>query len=182
MKKKLLIVIVALLVLATCSAGAYYLGTKNSKTVVVASSDPQNNQNETKSSKSLDLGAIMSAAKTKFPTVTETKVYTEKNDPNGTLGKPGYYVAGAAFFDSRTDYTVDESNPNSWGADAGGGIEVYSTSKDAATRADYLKGFQGSALTDPGAYKLVDKLILRASDKLTKSQQDEIIAFLESQI
>lgn len=175
---KLLLVLLAIVIIG---GAAYFLGGNNDKTVVVSSSGSQSEPKT--NTREINLEAIMTATKAKFPTVKETKIYTEQNDPNKQLGKAGYYVAGAAFWDTRTDFTVSEDDPNSWGVDAGGGIEAYATNADAEKRADYFKSLQGGgALTDPGAYKQIDKFVVRASSSLSKSQQDEVIAFLSSQV
>lgn len=179
MNKKLLIL--GIIVLLSISAGAYYLGTQNSKTVVVTSAQkPSSSQAATtKQKKEVDLVAAMNAVKAKFPTVEQSYIYTEQQDPNNNLGKPGYYVAGANFYDTRTSTPPDGA---AFGTDSGGAIEVYSTSADAAKRADYLKSFQGNGMLDPGAYKQVGRFVLRASSKYTKSQQDEVLAFLVTQV
>ncbi|AHB42296.1 hypothetical protein RAAC3_TM7C00001G0439 [Candidatus Saccharibacteria bacterium RAAC3_TM7_1] len=124
------------------------------------------------------LSEIMDATKGNFSTVTETKVFNEENDPNGTLGKAGSYSHGAAFWDSRTEYTSEDST---WGTDAGGAIEVFANEEDATSRTETLQGTQGTIL-DAGAVEQVGNVVLRASSKLPASQQNEIIAFLKSQL
>lgn len=179
MNKKILIL--GIIALAAIGAGAYYLGARNSKTVVVSSDSKSSSSPaaEVKQKKEVDLVAVMNALKAKYPTVEQSYIYTEQQDPNGNLGKPGYYIAGANFYDTRTGTLPDGE---AFGTDSGGAIEVYSTESDASKRADYLKSFQGNAMLDPGAYKQAGKFVLRASPKYTKSQQDEVLAFLASQV
>ena len=124
------------------------------------------------------LASTMAAMEEEYETVIETKVFTEANDPNNTLGKPGSYTHGAAFWDTRTEYTGEDPT---WGTDAGGAIEVFATTEDAASRAETLRSTQGTIL-DAGAVEQVDNVVIRVSSKLSASQQNEIIAFLKSQL
>lgn len=85
------------------------------------------------SKKDIDLDNIMKMIKVQIPTVKETKIHNKNNDPNNNIGKPGYYIAGAAFYDERTGlgYPEDED----WGTDYGGSIEVY---KNVAQKVNYM--------------------------------------------
>lgn len=140
-------------------------------------------QPETK--KELDLAVIMQNVQNTFPTVQEVKVFTEANDPYNNLGKPGYYTAGAAFWDTRTKYSEEYTTADQkgkWGASAGGSIEIYASDEDAKKRVDYMQAFTGNPLTEPGAFKQIGSAVIRASKDLSKSQQDEIMAYLETKI
>lgn len=135
--------------------------------------------------KELDLAIIMENVKTNFSTVQEVKVFNEANDPYNNLGKTGYYTAGAAFWDTRTEYSeeyISDDEKGKWGASAGGSIEVYPSNEEAKKRIDYMQGFVGNALLEPGAFKQLDNIVIRASSKLAKSQQDEIMVYLEAQV
>jgi hypothetical protein len=175
---KTAIIIGGALILVGIGTGGWLLArsTKNSSTEVSVTVTPQA---AAKPTAQYDLAELMAAAKARFPTVTTTKVYTEETDPNNVMGKPGKYVAGAAFLDSRAGVTGEE-----WGADGGGGIEVYKTEEDAEKRVAYFNELvaSGSPLVSPGAYKQVGVVVVRASDALAKSQQDEIIAFLAEKV
>jgi hypothetical protein len=175
-KTVVITVIVAILVLLIIGGGVYYFvwGNKTQVTTSNGTASVQSNTNK----KQLNVEQILANVKSKFPSVTEIKVYSEQNDPNNQLGKPGYYIAGGAFVDSRTGDTLS----GNWGAEAGGSIEIYQTEADAAKRVEYLKQFQGNALLDPGAFKQVGVVVVRASSKLTASQQAEIIDYLASQV
>ena len=134
--------------------------------------------------KKLDVTTVLDAVKSKYETVTKTKVFSEETDPNNTLGKTGSYVEGGAFWDTRTKYSNDgevEEEKARWGTDAGGAIEIFKTTADAADRLNSLKAAQGSIL-DPGAARRVDNVILRVSYKYPASLQDEILTFLEGQV
>ena len=184
---------VTILIIAT-AAGTYYIVSSQSSTQSTDQTTTTPTSNNTTQQATvntapvveqpLDLETIMGNVKTQFTTVQDTKIYTEENDPNDNqLGKPGFYTAGAAFWDTRTKFSEEYSEEKgAWGVEAGGSIEVYATEQDAATRAAYLNQFAGNALLDPGALQQVGKVVVRASYKFTKSQQDEIIAFLAEQV
>jgi len=174
-------VLLLLLIGAGLAGGGYYVGTQKDKTddkqapakTTVVTEKPQT------TNKKIDLPTIMANLQKKFPTVQQTYIYTEQRDPNGNLGKAGYYVAGAEFYDTGTNTAPDGE---AFGADSGGAIEVYASTADAIKRVDYLKQFQGDAALDPGAFKQVGVNVIRASSKYTKSQQDEVINYLTTQL
>ncbi|MBI2798553.1 hypothetical protein HYX70_04695 [Candidatus Saccharibacteria bacterium] len=175
-KTAIIVVIAIIVALLVVGGGAYYFiwGNKTQVTTNNGTASVESNTNK----KQLNVEQILANVKAKYPTVTEVKIYSEQNDPNNQLGKPGYYIAGGAFADSRAG-GISDSN---WGAEAGGSIEIYQTEADAAKRTEYLKQFQGNALLDPGAYKQIGVVIVRASSKLTASQQAEIVDYLASQV
>lgn len=126
--------------------------------------------------KQYNVKSILSSVKSKFRTVTDTKVYTEKNDPNGTLGKPGSYIQGGAFADSRVedcDTTADD-----WATECGGSVEVYRDGEEAQARVEYLANFQTGILS-AGSSKQVGSVVIRTSNDLQKSQQDELTSYIE---
>ena len=119
-------------------------------------------------------GADIASALKTIDTVDGVCIVTENNDPNGELNKKGGYIAAVYFSDNRADLE-SKSNPYSnykdicdEGTDAGGQIEVYSTTKDAKDRADYLSGFSG-ILGDgyDGGY---GTSVIRISNKMTATQ------------
>ena len=57
-----------------------------------------------------DINEVLNAVTAHFPTVITTYVYSESNDPNGTIGKPGYYVAGGALKDKRANDGFADAN------------------------------------------------------------------------
>jgi hypothetical protein len=135
--------------------------------------------NRSGSESQVNLPALMANLKKKYPSVKETYIYSESRDPNGNLGKAGYYTAGAEFYDTRTN---TEPDGKAFGADSGGAIEVYANSPDASKRVDYLKAFQGSSFLDPGAFKRINNIVIRASSKYKASDQTDVIQYLTSQI
>jgi hypothetical protein len=172
MNKKAMSIIIVL-VLVGLGAGAYFTLNKSSNEQPSSSSGSTNST----LNKELDLSSALTALKQKYPTVEDTYIYTESRDPNGNLGKAGFYVAGAEFYDTRTNTSPDGE---AFGNDSGGAIEVYASASDAAKRAEYLKSFQGNALTDPGAFKQVGKVVIRVSSQYTASLQNEMLDYLES--
>lgn len=141
-----------------------------------------NANNINKSVKQLDLEKITNNVKDTISTIQETKIYTEDNDPNKNLGKAGYYIQGAAFWDTRTEYSEDYSQEKGmWGTEAGGSIEVYSSSEDAKKRIDYLNAFTGTVL-DAGAAEQINNIVIRASSKLKKSEQDAFLTILKKEV
>ena len=178
MKKYLLILVAGVaLVGAGCAT--------QTQTSTEANNDTTQVVEEVKKPQELDLASIMEAVKAEFSTVQDTKVLTEENDPYGNLGKAGYYTAGAAFWDTRTEYSEaykEESELGKWGASAGGMIEVYATDEEAKSRIEYMQAFVGNPLTEPGAFKQIGTVVIRASSELTATQQNEIMAFLEEQV
>lgn len=130
--------------------------------------------------KTYNMEKLLSSVKSKFPTVTVTKVYTEDTDPNGYLGKTGYYIQGGAFVDNRVEGTEgDTANSKDWGAEAGGSIEVYRTSADAEKRVKYLDSFQGTLLGGD-LNKQNGNVVVRASGGLDRSDQEEIVNYMIS--
>ncbi|OGY24271.1 MAG: hypothetical protein A2172_00170 [Candidatus Woykebacteria bacterium RBG_13_40_15] len=187
MKKLFLFSLGVLLLIAFLFIG-FYIGTKrNSKSSdlktsntnsVVSKTNSSDTQEKTKA-KEVDLKSLMERLKSKFPAIRETKIYTEENDPYDMLGKPKWYIAGAAFWDERTNYTVTEGEK--WGTAAGGSVAVYRNKSDAVEGAAMLEAAQGGVL-DPGQFRRVDNILIRVSRDLTNSQQVEILNYLESQL
>lgn len=180
MKKSVISVIVVVVVVAA-AIGGYLVGThKNDGTNTVSSVQPSNTKttSNTSDDSKLDLNSILANLQKQYPTVKQTYVYTESRDPNGNLGKAGYYTAGAEFYDTRTDTEPDGS---AFGTDSGGAIEVYANDSDAAKRVSYLQQFQGGTL-DPGAFKQVGRVVVRASSQYTASQQKQMINYLASRV
>lgn len=168
--KKLIIIVIAVVVIAGIA--------------VQSRSDNTNSPDTIKTNETLDLNTLVDKLKIQYPTIQETKIYTEANDPNNELGKPGKYSQGAAFWDSRTSFTPDSTEPERWGVDAGGSIEVYSSDEEAKKRVEYIEALNKSmpSFLSPGAVKQKGKVVIRASNELPKSQQDEMIDFIAREL
>ena len=111
-----------------------------------------------------------------IPNVSGQLAVTEENDINGMLHKDGGYTA-AIFFTSDLVDTVSnyigDGDALEKGTDGGGCVEVYKTEEDAEKRNTYLSAFDGTALR-PGSHKVVGTVIVRISDYLTATQQNEM--------
>ena len=187
MNKKTLTIVAIVVVTALVAGGGVYFLTSKKDT---ASNDTSTSTNTQQSSKKLEGNALVQAGldkvKTATPTVTDTRIINESNDSNNLLGKKGEYQYAGSFYDTRTEYkpTNDNLDPidikdDNYGATAGGSIEVFATSADAEKRGVLLEQFQSGAIK-AGAYKVVDTVVLRVSENYTASQQQEMIALMES--
>jgi len=108
--------------------------------------------------------------------IVDISAVTEDNDPNGHLGRAGGYTAQIYFSSANINQSsVYGSTLIDKGTDAGGSIEVYSTVEDATTRETYLAAFDGGIFAS-GSHKVVGTCLVRTSDKLTASQQQEFEA------
>ncbi len=173
--KKLPLIITMLVVVAAAGAGGYILLNHKAQSTNASATTTASTQ----AKKQLDLNAFLANLKAKYPTIQQTYIYSESQDPNGNLGKAGYYIAGAEFYDTRTNTPPDGT---AFGADSGGAIEVYANSSDAAKRVAYGKQFQGDPMLDPGALEQVNNVVVRASSQYTASDQTDMINYLASQV
>ena len=108
--------------------------------------------------------------------IVDISAVTEDNDPNGHLGKAGGYTAQIYFSNVNINQgSVSGSTVIDKGTDCGGSIEVYSSVEDATTRETYLAAFDGGVFAS-GSHKVVGTCLVRTSDKLTASQQQEFEA------
>lgn len=106
--------------------------------------------------------------------IQDISAVTEENDPNGQLGKDGGYTATVYFTSPMVDQSkVFGNSVIEKGTDGGGAIEVYANPSDANKRKDYLASFDGSVLSS-GSHEVVGTVLVRTSNKLTASQQDQL--------
>ncbi|WP_265456880.1 hypothetical protein [Enterococcus sp. HY326] len=116
------------------------------------------------------IAPLLATSMTSYQPVTET------DDPNGNLNKPGGYTATIYF--SSPLINQDEVYGNTLiekGTEAGGAIEVYANVEDATKRNDYLAIFDGGPINS-GSHNLYGTIVIRTSDKLTATQQQELEA------
>lgn len=108
------------------------------------------------------------------PGILNMAPVTEDNDPNGNLNKAGGYTS-AVYFESQNVNQSDVYGNDliEKGVDAGGAIETYKTNKDAAERDSYLGVFDGGVISS-GSHKVIGTVLIRTSDKLTATQQNEL--------
>lgn len=91
-------------------------------------------------------------------------VYTATTDSNHLLGRQGEYTSKTAW----TDPNAHDPGADSGDTAAGGGIEAFSNSADAAARLHYLQGFK-PPLGDGYDYR-AGSAVLRLSNDLTPQQ------------
>ncbi len=103
---------------------------------------------------------------------------TEGHDPNGNLGKDGGYIGCIFWRDSRISVWSFRLNPGSdrndpvdVGTQGGGCVEIYQTQKEAQNREVYLSRFKNQI----GAYTVLGSLVIRVSDQLSKSKQNQLL-------
>ena len=108
--------------------------------------------------------------------IRQVGLYTEENDPNKLLGRPGQYVGKANFRDRRAE------NDRLKGLDMseGGSIEVFESEEDAERRAAYLEGIAKSGVGPFAEYDYRrGRVLLRVAGNLTPRQAREYEAAFE---
>lgn len=102
---------------------------------------------------------------------------TEDNDPNGNLNKAGGYTAAIYFASGLIDQkSVFGADIVDKGTDCGGCVEVYATKEDAESRNAYLATFDGATFLNTGSHRVIGTLVIRTSNLLTATQQNELEA------
>lgn len=111
------------------------------------------------------------------PGVVTIQAVTEDNDPNGQLHKAGGYTSTVYFEHENVDqsevYTSGSGDTVDKGTDGGGAVEVYENKADAEKRNDYLANFDGTVFAS-GSHLVAGTVIIRTSDLMTASQQQEL--------
>lgn len=115
---------------------------------------------------------------TGLPNITGVEAVTEDNDPNGNLNKQGGYTSTVYFSSDLVDQSevyLSEGYTGipAAGTDGGGAVEVYATVEDAEERDAYLAALDGGFLSS-GSHRVVGTCVVRTSDFLTASQQQEM--------
>lgn len=112
------------------------------------------------------------------PGITGIQAVTEDNDPNGSLGKSGGYTASVYFTYDKVDqsqlYTSGRGDIVDKGNEGGGDVEVYANVDDANKRNDYLGSLDGVGLASPGSHTVAGTCVVRTSDQLPASKQNEL--------
>jgi hypothetical protein len=89
------------------------------------------------------------------------KVWTEDNDPNKLLGRPGGYTSAATLIDKSLSPCSDP------GVDCGASIEVFATPEEANKRAEYLKSIRTGGILGTEYHTVVGSTLLRVTGELT---------------
>jgi hypothetical protein len=87
------------------------------------------------------------------------KVWTEDNDPNKLLGRPGGYTSAATLIDKSLPCT----DP---GVDCGASIEVFATPEEATKRAEYIKSLRTGGMLGTEYHTLIGSTLLRVTGEL----------------
>lgn len=110
----------------------------------------------------------------KVENIVDISAVTEDNDPNGNLNKAGGYTAQIYFSSDLVNQSeVYGTSLIEKGTDAGGSIEVYANVEDATNRNEYLANFDGGFFAS-GSHIVVGTVLVRTSDELTASQQQDL--------
>lgn len=114
----------------------------------------------------------------RIDTITAMAAVTEDHDPNGLLNKQGGYIGCVYFTASQVDrselYLENGDDVIEVGTDGGGAVEVFNTAEEAEARNGYLGSFDGSGMLASGSHYVKGTCLIRTSNYLTASQQEEL--------
>lgn len=110
--------------------------------------------------------SIYDTLKSSVTSVGNYVEYTEDTDTNGLLGRPNQYTQKINFADTAIEQS-DESDPQ------GGSIEVFATSEDAQSRADYIDSVTQDTPTLQEYHYINGTVLLRLSYDITPSVAKE---------
>lgn len=97
--------------------------------------------------------------------IDEVEEYTENNDPDDLLGRPGQYIQKIIFSDMRFDQSVSDSQ-------IGGSIEIFKNSSDCKKRADYISdNIDSSPIAAEYSYQF-DSVLLHLSKELPPEEAE----------
>ena len=113
-----------------------------------------------------------------IPSFKTFRVYTEADDPNKLMGRPGGYTSKTAFYDSRIskDAAVGARD------DAiirGGSVEVFESAELAIKRYEYVKAIAESSSLFTEYDYVSGTALVRVSKELTPTQAREYEAALK---
>ncbi|MEV8430956.1 hypothetical protein [Streptomyces chartreusis] len=114
-----------------------------------------------------------------IPELKLVQVYTEANDPNHLLGRPGGYTSKAAFSDSRIA-AADVEGLDKDAIERGGSVEVFKTEDEAKSRAKYIETIAKSMPSATEYHYIVGGILIRVSNLLTPTQAKEYEAGAKS--
>jgi hypothetical protein len=99
-------------------------------------------------------------------------VYTASSDPNHLLGRPAEYTSKAAFTDRRIN-PAEVADAAAGSIDLGGGVEVFTDSTAARSRAEYISSLEQATPVLGSEYDyLAGRVLLRISSRLTPAQAE----------
>lgn len=109
-------------------------------------------------------------------TITDIKAVTEDHDPNGLLHKQGGYIGCIYFRDSEVNWSrlyLATDDVIEAGTEGGGCIEIYGDTAGAESRDAYLAAYDSSGMAT-GSHKVLGTCVVRTSNQLTATQQNEL--------
>lgn len=113
------------------------------------------------------------------PELKLVQVYTEDNDPNHLLGRPGGYTSKAAFADSRVS-SADVEGLDKDALERGGSVEVFKSEDEAKSRAKYIETIAKSMPSATEYHYIVGGILIRVSNLLTPTQAEDYEAGAQS--
>jgi hypothetical protein len=114
-----------------------------------------------------------------IPELKVVQVYTEANDPNHLLGRPGGYISKAAFSDSRVS-SADVEGLDKDAIERGGSVEVFKNEDEAKARAKYIETIAKSMPSATEYHYVVGGILIRVSKLLTPTQAKDYEAGAKS--
>lgn len=114
-----------------------------------------------------------------IPSFKTFRVYTERDDPNKLMGRPGGYKSKIAFYDMRIA-KGDLQGLEDDDIRRGGSVEVFDTEKAAKTRHEYVKAIAESSNMFAEYDYLRGTMVVRVSREITPGQAAEYEAALKN--
>lgn len=111
---------------------------------------------------------ILNELKAKNANLADIEAFDSSNDPNGKLGRPGYYISKADFSDSRVEQIGKYL--------CGGTLETFSSETDCKNRTQYLNKMNNSSYGFLALNQYVysyKKVLFRVEYDLTPEQAEE---------
>jgi hypothetical protein len=105
---------------------------------------------------------VIAALKKAGLPITASRVYTESNDPNKLMGRPGQYIGKANFLDRRIKF-------DQFSVSDGGSVETFANKSDANVRFKYMSAVARTPLFAEYDY-LEGTVLLRIASDLTPTQ------------
>ena len=127
------------------------------------SAEPSSEPSETPTkAEERDAAALAEAMEAAVDRIVKIEVYTEDNDPNELIGRPGQYTSAAVL--------ADKDGDGDSGIDRGAVIEVFANAEDAKARSKYILDIlKEASWLGTEWHHLSDTALLRVSGTLKPS-------------
>lgn len=123
---------------------------------------------------------VLTALKANIPTIGESFTYTEDNDVNKLLGRPGQYTGKINFKDTRVVRQYINNTGAKIEVNDGGSIETFASATDAQSRFKYIQAISKSGGMFAEYEYINGTVILRVSNELAPSKAKEYEMALKS--